>query len=143
MGQSLVAHVAADPSELEAAHRQMLVKCLTLVVPAVLVLAAGSWLILMVFGPHYAATGSLLLALAAFSAIPACVNLAAVAAARVSQNRVGQFAVTLSIAVIVIPAVWVLMPLWGLAGVGVALVGGQSVVAVGLLLLRRFNHRPT
>jgi O-antigen/teichoic acid export membrane protein len=142
MGQSLVAHVAADPSELEAAHRQMLVKCLTLVVPAVLVLAAGSWLILMVFGPHYAATGSLLLALAAFSAIPACVNLAAVAAARVSQNRVGQFAVTLAIAVIVIPAVWVLMPLWGLAGVGVALVGGQSVVAVGVLLLRRFNHRP-
>jgi O-antigen/teichoic acid export membrane protein len=141
MGQSLVAHAAADPSELDAAHRQMLTKCLTLVVPAVLVLAAGSWLILMVFGPHYAATGSLLLALAAFSAIPACVNLAAVAAARVSQNRVGQFAVTLAIAVIVIPAVWVLMPLWGLTGVGVALVGGQSVVAAGVLLLRRSARR--
>ena len=141
MGQSLVAHVAADPSELEAAHRQMLTKCLTLVVPAVLVLAAGSWLILMVFGPHYAATGSLLLALAAFSAIPACVNLSAVAAARVSQNRVGQFAVTLAIAVVVIPAVWVLMPLWGLNGVGVALVGGQSVVATAVLLLRRFGRR--
>lgn len=140
MGQSLVAHVAADPSELEAAHRQMLVKCLTLVVPAVVVLAAASWLVLMVFGPHYAATGSLLLALAALSAIPACVNLAAVAAARVSQNRVGQFAVTLALAVIVIPAVWILMPLWGLTGVGVALVGGQSVVAVGVLLLRRFGH---
>jgi O-antigen/teichoic acid export membrane protein len=141
MGQSLVAHVAADPSELDAAHRQMLTKCLTLVVPAVLVLAAGSWLVLMVFGPHYAATGSLLLALAAFSAIPACVNLSAVAAARVSQNRVGQFAVTLAIAVIVIPAVWVLMPLWGLTGVGVALAGGQSVVAVGVLLLRRLGPR--
>ncbi|HEY0813332.1 MAG TPA: hypothetical protein VGE11_08605 [Pseudonocardia sp.] len=142
MGQSLVAHVAADPSGLEAAHRQMLTKCLTLVVPAVVVLVAGSRLVLMVFGPHYAATGSLLLALAACSAIPACVNLAAVAAARVSQNRVGQFAVTLAIAVIVIPAVWVLMPLWGLTGVGVALVGGQSVVAVGVLLLRRFGpHR--
>ncbi len=141
MGQSLVAHVAADPSELDAAHRQMLMKCLTLVVPAVLVLSAGSWLVLRVFGPHYAATGSLLLALAAFSAIPACVNLAAVAAARVSQNRVGQFAVTMALALIVIPAVWVLMPLWGLTGVGVALVGGQSVVAAGVLLLRRFGRR--
>jgi O-antigen/teichoic acid export membrane protein len=134
--------VAADPSDLDAAHRQMLTKCLTLVVPAVLVLAAASWLVLMVFGPHYAATGSVLLALAALSAIPACVNLAAVAAARVSQNRVGQFAVTLAVAVIVIPAAWVLMPIWGVTGVGVALVGGQTVVAVAVLLLRRVARRP-
>jgi O-antigen/teichoic acid export membrane protein len=141
MGQSLVAHAAADPSELDAAHRQMLVKSLTLVVPAALVLSAGSWLILMVFGEHYASTGSVLLGLAALSAVPACVNLAAVAAARVRQYRVGQFAVTLALAVIVIPAVWLLMPLWGLTGVGVALVGGQSVVAVGVLLLSRFGRR--
>jgi O-antigen/teichoic acid export membrane protein len=141
MGQSLVAHVASDPSELDAAHRQMVTKCLTLVVPAVVVLAAGSSLILQVFGEHYASTGSLLLALAALSAVPACVNLAAVAAARVSQQRVGQFGITLALAVIVIPAVWVLMPLWGLTGVGVALVGGQSVVAIAVLLLRRFGGR--
>jgi O-antigen/teichoic acid export membrane protein len=43
--------------------------------------------------------------------------------------------------VIVIPAVWLLMPRWGLTGVGVALVGGQSVVAAGVLLLRRFGPR--
>jgi O-antigen/teichoic acid export membrane protein len=141
MGQSLVAHVAADPSGLDAAHRQMLTKCLTLVVPAVVVLAAASWLVLTVFGPHYAATGSVLLALAAFSAIPACVNLAAVAAARVSQDRVGQFAVTLAVAVIVLPAAWVLMPVWGVTGVGVALLGGQTVVAVAVLL-RRAARRP-
>ncbi len=141
MGQSLVAHAAADPSELHAAHRQMLTKSLTLVVPAVVVLGAGSWLILMVFGEHYASTGSVLLALASLSAVPACVNLAAVAAARVSQRRVGQFGITLALAVIVIPAVWVLMPLWGLTGVGVALVGGQTVVAVAVLLLARFTRR--
>jgi len=70
------------------------------------------------------------------------VNLAGVAAARVSQQRVGQFGITLAIAVIVIPAVWVLMPLWGLTGVGIALVGGQTVVAVTILLLRRIiRHR--
>jgi O-antigen/teichoic acid export membrane protein len=142
MGQSLVAHVASDPSELNAAHRQMLTKCLTLVVPAVVVLSAGSWLILRVlFGEHYAATGSLLLSLAALSAVPACVNLAAVAAARVSQQRVGQFGITLALAVIVIPAAWVLMLRWGLTGVGVALVGGQSVVAIAVLLMRRFGRR--
>ena len=89
MGQSLVAHSAADPSDVDAAYRTMLTKSLTLVIPAVLVLSAGSWLVLMVFGEHYAETGSLLLALSVFSAIPACVNLSEIAAARVRQHRLG------------------------------------------------------
>ena len=120
----------------------MLTKSLTLVVPAVLVLSAGSWLVLMVFGRHYAETGSALLALSAFSAIPACVNLAEIAAARVRQHRIGQYGVTLASALIVVPAVWVLMPRWGLPGVGVALVGGQGIVAA-VVLLRRFARRST
>jgi hypothetical protein len=33
------------------------------------------------------------------------------------------------------------MPIWGLTGVGVALVGGQTVVAVAVLL-RRIARRP-
>ena len=140
MGQSLVAHSAADPSGTDAAYRKMLTKSLTLVVPAVLVLSAGSYLILLVFGRHYAETGSLLLALSAFSAVPACVNLAEIAAARVRQHRIGQYGVTLALALIVLPAAWVLMPLWGLAGVGVALVGGQGVVAA-VVLLRRLARR--
>ena len=139
MGQSLVAHSAADPSDVDAAYRTMLTKSLTLVVPAVLVLSAGSWLVLMVFGKHYAETGSLLLALSVFSAIPACVNLAEIAAARVRQHRLGQYGVTLASALITIPAVLVLMPRWGLPGVGVALVGGQSVVAA-VVLLRRLRR---
>jgi O-antigen/teichoic acid export membrane protein len=105
MGQSLVAHSAADPSDVDAAYRTMLTKSLTLVIPAVLVLSAGSWLVLMVFGEHYAETGSLLLALSVFSAIPACVNLSEIAAARVRQHRLGQYGVTLASALITIPAV--------------------------------------
>ena len=140
MGQSLVAHSAADPSAVDAAYRKMLSKSLTLVVPAVLVLSAGSWLILSVFGRHYAETGSLLLVLSAFSAIPACVNLAEIAAARVRHNRIGQYGVTLASALIVLPAVWVVMPLWGLPGVGAALLGGQGIVAA-VVLLRRLARR--
>ncbi len=140
MGQSLVAHSAAYPSEVDAGYRKMLTTSLTLVVPAVLVLSAGAWPLLMVFGAHYAETGSVLLALSAFSAIPMCVNLAEVAAARVRQHRFGQYGVTLASALITLPAVWVLMPLWGLPGVGVALVGGQGVVAA-VVLLRRLARR--
>jgi O-antigen/teichoic acid export membrane protein len=139
MGQSLVAHSAADPSDVDAAYRTMLTKSLTLVIPAVLVLSAGSWLVLMVFGQHYAETGSLLLALSVFSAIPACVNLSEIAAARVRQHRLGQYGVTLASALITIPAVLVLMPLWGLPGVGVALVAGQGIVAA-VVLLRRLRR---
>ena len=118
MGQSLVAHSAADPSDVDAAYRKMLTKSLTLVVPAVLVLSAGSWLVLMVFGQHYAETGSLLLALSAFSAIPACVNLAEIAAARVRQHRLGQYGVTLASALIILPAVLGAHAALGLAGRG-------------------------
>ena len=69
-------------------------------------------------------------------------NLAEIAAARVRQHRVGQYGVTLASALIVLPAVWVLMPLWGLPGVGVALVGGQGIVAA-VVLLRRCPRRLT
>ena len=84
-------------------------------------------------------TGSLLLALSVFSAIPACVNLSEIAAARVRQHRLGQYGVTLASALITIPAVLVLMPLWGLPGVGVALVAGQGIVAA-VVLLRRLRR---
>jgi O-antigen/teichoic acid export membrane protein len=58
----------------------------------------------------------------------------------VRHHRLGQYGVTLASALITVPAVLVLMPLWGLPGVGIALVGGQSIVAA-VVLLRRFARR--
>jgi O-antigen/teichoic acid export membrane protein len=145
MGQSLVAHVSADPDALDAACRSMVTKAMTLLVPAVLVIVPGAGLILSVFGEHYAATGTGLLALGALSALPNVVLLATVNAARVLQRKSIQFGVPAALAFIVIPLAWVLMPFLGLTGVGLALLVGQTMVAVVILLVRwtgpRFDSR--
>ncbi|OLT04417.1 hypothetical protein BJF90_22500 [Pseudonocardia sp. CNS-004] len=54
MGQSLVAHVAAEPARLEAARRAMVGKALVVLVPAVLACALLAQPLLSLFGPDYA-----------------------------------------------------------------------------------------
>jgi O-antigen/teichoic acid export membrane protein len=141
MGQSMVAHVSADPAGLDEAYRSMVRKALTLLVPAVIVIVPGAGLILSVFGQHYAATGTSLLALSALSAVPNVVSIATINAARVRQRRIVQFGVPALVAVIVIPLAWILMPQMGLTGVGVALLVGQSAVAAIILVGRWIRPR--
>ena len=141
MGQSLLAHVSADPEGLDAAYRGMVRKALTLIVPSVIVIVPGAGLILSIFGEHYADTGTMLLTLSALSAIPNVVSIATVNAARVRQRRIIQFGVPAMIAVIVIPLSWILMPLMGLTGVGVALLVGQTIVAAVILITRWLRPR--
>ncbi|OLS98483.1 hypothetical protein BJF90_09520 [Pseudonocardia sp. CNS-004] len=134
MGQSLVAHVAADPGALDAARRSTVTRSLALVLPAAVVIVPGAGLILSVFGAHYADTGTALLALSSLSAIPNVIVTAALFGARVQQQRAVLLGVPAAVAVLVIPPALVLMPVLGLAGVGVALLAGQSVVAVAILI---------
>jgi O-antigen/teichoic acid export membrane protein len=141
MGQSLVAHVAADPAALDAARRSTVTRSLALVLPAALVIVPGAGLILSIFGPHYAATGTTLLALASLSAVPNVIVTAALFGARVQQQRGVLLGVPIAVAVLVIPAALVLMPVLGLTGVGVALVVGQTVVAAAILIRYRMSGR--
>jgi O-antigen/teichoic acid export membrane protein len=141
MGQSLVAHLATDPDGLAAAVRSMVVKALTLLVPAVVVVAPGSYLLLSVFGSEYAASGSLLLALLALSAIPNVVTQAAVWAARVQRRGTVLFGIPATLAVIVIAGTALLMPSLGVTGAGVAWLGAQTLVAVAILGYRALKRR--
>jgi O-antigen/teichoic acid export membrane protein len=141
MGQSLVAHVAADPAALEAARRGTVTRSLALILPAALVIVPGAGLILSIFGEHYAATGTTLLALASLSAVPNVIVTAALFGARVQQQRAVLIGVPAAVAVLVIPPALVLMPTLGLAGVGVALLVGQSVVAVAILIRHWISRR--
>jgi O-antigen/teichoic acid export membrane protein len=139
MGQSLVAHVAAEPAALAAARRSTVTRSLALILPAALVIVPGAGLILSIFGAHYAATGTTLLALASLSAVPNVIVTAALFGARVQQQRAVLLGVPAAVAVLVIPAALVLMPVLGLTGVGVALVVGQTVVAVAILIRYRMS----
>jgi O-antigen/teichoic acid export membrane protein len=141
MGQSLVAHTAADPAKLHAAVRSMVVKALTLLVPAVVVIAPGAYLLLSVFGADYASSGAVLLALLALSAIPNVVTQAAVWTARVQRNGLVLVGVPASIAAIVFAGTWALMPSLGVTGAGVAWLTAQTLLAVVVLVHRWVSGR--
>lgn len=136
MGQSLVAHQAGDPSGLQAAVRGMVVKAFTLLLPAVVVVAAGAYLLLSLFGSEYASSGWLLLALLALSSIPNVVTQAAVWSARVQRRGAVLFGIPAVLAVTVIAGTAILMPSLGVTGAGVAWLGAQTLVAVAILIQR-------
>jgi O-antigen/teichoic acid export membrane protein len=136
MGQSLVAHAAAEPYKLEAARRAMVGKALVILVPAVLACAVLAQPLLSLFGTHYAGTGSLLLVLLALSAIPNSVNWSVVWAARVRGDGRVLFCLPAAITVAVITGSWILMPAMGVLATGVAWLAVQSLAAVGVLLVQ-------
>ncbi|TQM45298.1 phosphotransferase [Pseudonocardia cypriaca] len=135
MGQSMIAHSAADPASVDKARRETVRRGLMLVVPVALVLAIGAPLVLALFGPHYAATGTAALALVALSAIPNVITAAATSTARVRQRRGVQFGVPTSLSVLTIGLAWILMPHLGVLAVGLAWLLAQCAVAAVVLLM--------
>ncbi|MFR9802528.1 phosphotransferase [Pseudonocardia sp. RS010] len=138
MNQSMVAHSAADaaaPDAVESARRATIRRSLTLVLPGALVVAAGAPLILSVFGVGYAREGAAALALTALAAVPYAVTSATVSAARVRRRGAVQFAVPATAAVLVIGGSWLLLPVLGILGAGLAWLLGQSLVALVIVVV--------
>jgi O-antigen/teichoic acid export membrane protein len=143
MGKSMVAHSAAGNSAaIVRARRGMDRKAMTLILPASVVVAVGSYLILSVFGSTYAETGALLLSLLALSAIPNVVTNSALWEARVRRNRAVQFGLPAATSAVVITSTVVLIPTMGIVGVGWAWLTAQSIAAVVILLHRWKARRP-
>jgi O-antigen/teichoic acid export membrane protein len=137
MNQSMVAHSAADAGSaeaVEAARRATIRRSLTLVLPGALVVAAGAPLILSVFGAGYAREGTAALVLTALAAVPYAVTSATVSAARVRRRGLVQFGVPAAAAVLVIGGSWLLLPVLGIVGAGLAWLVGQSLVALVIML---------
>jgi O-antigen/teichoic acid export membrane protein len=135
MGQSMIAHNAADPANVDKARRETVRRGLMLVAPVALVLALGAPLVLALFGPHYAATGAGALALVALSAIPNVITAATTSTARVRQRRGVQFGVPTSLSVLTIGVAWLLMPHLGVLAVGLAWLLAQCLVASVVLIM--------
>lgn len=129
MGQSMIAHGAADPGRVDSARRAMVTRSLTLIVPAVCVLVVTAPWVLQVFGQQYRDAGAATLGLVALAAVPNVVVSAAMSAARVRRRPGLQFAIPASVAGIVIVTAWVLMPSLGILGVGVAWLFGLGIIA--------------
>jgi O-antigen/teichoic acid export membrane protein len=104
-----------------------------LLIPAMVVMIVGGRFILGLFGASYAAAGYGLLILLAISALPDAVSNVAVVVCRVTQRLGYSTALNLGILVVTVVAAWVLMPRLGIAGVGVAWLGAQTIGAIASL----------
>jgi O-antigen/teichoic acid export membrane protein len=136
MGQALVAHLAADaadPAAVDAAARATVRRAVALVAPGAVLVAVAAPLVLDVFGPHYAASGVGLLALAALSAVPDTVVTTTVNAARVRRRTGVLFGLPAAVATAVVVGAWLLMPAFGPAGAGLAWLVAQTAAAAAVL----------
>jgi O-antigen/teichoic acid export membrane protein len=104
-----------------------------LLAPAIVVMIAGGRLILGLFGTSYAAAGYGLLILLAISALPDAISNVAVSIFRVTQRLRYSAVLNLGILVVTLASSWVLMPSLGIAGVGVAWLGAQTLGAIASL----------
>jgi O-antigen/teichoic acid export membrane protein len=101
--------------------------------PAIALMVLGGRHILDLFGAPYAASGYTLLVLLAASSVPDAVSNVAVAVFRVTGRLAYSSALNLGILVVTLSGAWVLMPRFGIAAVGAAWLGAQSLGAAACL----------
>ncbi|MGW4893378.1 lipopolysaccharide biosynthesis protein [Kitasatospora sp. NPDC004240] len=139
MGHSLVVEGARDPHRLAEHARHMLRHTGILLTGAALVVVAAAPWILGVFGPGYAEHGTTVLRLLAMCAIPVAVTNVVIQVARVRRSLRWMVGVRMASAVMITGLVAVLLPRYGLTGVGLAwLIAEYAVAAPLLFVLRRW-----
>lgn len=123
--------------------RKTFVHMLRIIVPASVLIAVGAPLIMGVFGPGYAQHGSIALTWFALSAIPNIVNALFLAWARVRRHIRLIMLTQLLLCVAALSLSYVLAPILGLSGIGVAWMTAQIILAlVCVALFRRFERVP-
>ncbi|MGD0703695.1 MAG: GNAT family N-acetyltransferase [Trebonia sp.] len=98
--------------------------------PAIVVMVAGGKLILGIFGHAYADDGYGLLVVLAVSAMPDAVSNIAVAVCRATDRLGYSVAINVGQLVVTLCTAWLLMPRFGLLGVGVGWLGAQLLGAI-------------
>ncbi|MFZ6030844.1 MAG: lipopolysaccharide biosynthesis protein [Chloroflexota bacterium] len=134
MASSLTVEATLDRAKLGSYFRRVLVQTAVILVPCVLFILAAAPLILRIFGQPYADEGSTTLRLLSLSTLPNVLVSLSIALARV-QNRtrvVSLIQVVLCLALLGLSEAF--LPIWGIAGVGLARLISQTVVALFILL---------
>jgi O-antigen/teichoic acid export membrane protein len=134
MTRSLTVEAAVDQSKLGTYGYQTLMHTARLVVPAVVVIVAGAPFILGIFGPAYATEGTMLLRLLALATVPNIINVLYLSVARVQRRMSRVVAVQGVLCVLILSMSYILLGKYGIVGVGIACLIGQSLVAAALLL---------
>jgi O-antigen/teichoic acid export membrane protein/aminoglycoside phosphotransferase len=130
LGQSLVVESAKDPQKLSNYSRRVFRNAMMMVIPAVLIIAAGAQIILMIFGRGYSEAGSTLLRLLALSAIPHTVNSIFLNVSRV-QRRMQAVFITLGVlCILVLSLSYTFLRMYGIVGVGMGWLISETIIAL-------------
>lgn len=133
MGSSLIVEAAHDPIKLNSYSYRVFVNAERIVIPVAAILALGAPYVLRLFGHSYATEGATLLRLLALSAIPHTVTSLYVSIARVQRRVTAVATVLASFCILVLTLSYVLLRIYGIAGVGVAWLVSQTAIALVLL----------
>ncbi|MGW1749020.1 lipopolysaccharide biosynthesis protein [Streptomyces sp. NPDC002092] len=141
MGASLIVEAANDSSRLVAHCRLVLRHTAALLMCGIAVLCTAAPIILRVFGPDYARYGANLLRLAALSALPNIVVVAAVSMCRVRRRLRLLVGILAGVCTLATVLSYALLPVMGITGVGAAWLLSQAAAAA-VLWWRRSNWLP-
>jgi O-antigen/teichoic acid export membrane protein len=134
---SVAAAVFAEGVRAHSDLRSVVAKALRVIMimlaPPMTVMIVGGRLVLGLFGARYAAAGYGLLILLAIAALPDAVSNVAVAVFRVTHKLKYSTALNLGILCVTAAGAWVLMPRFGLEGVGIAWLAAQTLGAIASL----------
>jgi O-antigen/teichoic acid export membrane protein len=136
MTTSLTVEGAIDRAKMGLNSGRFLRVMFGLLVPMVLVLAAGAPVILRFSGPDYAAIGAPLLVWLSLSILPGVVVSWYLSLARVRQAHTVIWVVEGGMALLTFGLSYALLGLQGITGVGVAALVSNSLVALAVLLMR-------
>ncbi len=130
---SLTVEAALDEPRLAELFRRTLAHTLRLIVPVAVIAAAAAPLVLRAYGPQYEHAGTWLLRLLAIGAIPNAVVAVGLGVARIQQRGRLVLAIQAAEAIPLLAVGALLLDPMGVAGVGVAYLGSQLLVALWLL----------
>jgi glycosyltransferase involved in cell wall biosynthesis/O-antigen/teichoic acid export membrane protein len=134
MTTSVTVEAAYDESKLRDYSRSATLHTVRLIAPAVAVLAVAAPEVLRAFGPDYAREGTLLLRLLALATIPNIVVAVGTGVARIHHDGRMALLIPGAASVLTIGLSALLLPTFGIEGVGWASLAAQLAVAAWLLL---------
>jgi O-antigen/teichoic acid export membrane protein/aminoglycoside phosphotransferase len=141
MGYSLVASSVAERGNLRLNTYRMLTQTSVIVVGLASVLFVAAPWVLHVFGDSYTNQGTSLLRLLVLATIPGMINTLYVNVARVRRTMRVVVAIMGIQSVLVLALTWSFFKLFGLLGVGMAWILGQSLVAAAVAARAAWEFR--
>jgi O-antigen/teichoic acid export membrane protein len=140
----LLVEGSATPDRLAEITRGALKRCVMLMAPAAIVMVFGARIILRIYGGSFTAQTVVLFQLLSLTLLPVCVETIAYSLDRIAGKPLRATLSQLAITVLTLGGSWLMFGRLGIKGVGVAVLGADTAVALVRLptVLAVLRRRP-